>query len=43
MSWGAQTDSVYPVELLRWRRIALVLADISEVYVREKLNVVGVI
>ncbi|HZA96346.1 MAG TPA: TGS domain-containing protein, partial [Burkholderiaceae bacterium] len=43
VTWGAATDAVYPVELLvlAQDRPGL-LRDISEVYAREKLNVVGV-
>ena len=43
VTWGAQVDAVYPVELLvlAQDRPGL-LRDISEVYAREKLNVVGV-
>ena len=43
VTWGAPTDAVYPVELLvlAQDRPGL-LRDISEVYAREKLNVIGV-
>ncbi|MBC8106964.1 MAG: bifunctional (p)ppGpp synthetase/guanosine-3',5'-bis(diphosphate) 3'-pyrophosphohydrolase, partial [Anaerolineae bacterium] len=43
VTWGAQADAVYPIELmvLAQDRPGL-LRDISEVYAREKLNVVGV-
>ena len=43
VAWGAQRDAVYPVELLviAQDRPGL-LRDVSEVYAREKLNVVGV-
>ena len=43
MAWGHQADAVYPVELLviAQDRQGL-LRDISEVFVREKLNVIGV-
>jgi GTP pyrophosphokinase len=43
VTWGAPADAVYPVELLvlAQDRPGL-LRDISEVYAREKLNVVGV-
>ncbi|HVE90168.1 MAG TPA: bifunctional (p)ppGpp synthetase/guanosine-3',5'-bis(diphosphate) 3'-pyrophosphohydrolase [Burkholderiaceae bacterium] len=43
VDWGKQVDAVYPVELLvlAQDRPGL-LRDISEVYAREKLNVVGV-
>ena len=43
VAWGTQSDAVYPVELLVLAQDrAGLLRDISEVYVREKLNVVGV-
>jgi GTP pyrophosphokinase len=43
VAWGHQADAVYPVELLviAQDRQGL-LRDISEVFVREKLNVIGV-
>ncbi len=43
VAWGTQRDAVYPVELLvlAQDRPGL-LRDVSEVYAREKLNVVGV-
>jgi GTP pyrophosphokinase len=43
VAWGYQSDAVYPVELLviAQDRQGL-LRDISEVFVREKLNVIGV-
>ena len=43
VAWGKQADAVYPVELLvlAQDRPGL-LRDVSEVYAREKLNVVGV-
>ncbi len=43
VAWGRQADAVYPVELLviAQDRQGL-LRDISEVFAREKLNVVGV-
>ncbi len=43
VAWGRQADSVYPVELLviAQDRQGL-LRDISEVFAREKLNVIGV-
>ncbi|HVG04897.1 MAG TPA: bifunctional (p)ppGpp synthetase/guanosine-3',5'-bis(diphosphate) 3'-pyrophosphohydrolase [Burkholderiaceae bacterium] len=43
VDWGKQVDAVYPVELLvlAQDRPGL-LRDVSEVYAREKLNVVGV-
>jgi GTP pyrophosphokinase len=43
VAWGRQSDAVYPVELLviAQDRQGL-LRDISEVFAREKLNVIGV-
>jgi GTP pyrophosphokinase len=43
VAWGQQTDAVYPVELLVLAadRHGL-LRDVSEVFAREKINVVGV-
>ena len=43
VAWGKRADAVYPVELLvlAQDRPGL-LRDVSEVYAREKLNVVGV-
>jgi GTP pyrophosphokinase len=43
VAWGAALDAVYPVEvaILAQDRAAL-LRDISEVFAREKLNVIGV-
>ena len=43
VAWGHQADAVYPVELLviAQDRQGL-LRDISEIFVREKLNVIGV-
>jgi GTP pyrophosphokinase len=43
VAWGRKADAVYPVELmlLAQDRPGL-LRDISEVFAREKLNVVGV-
>jgi len=43
VAWGASADAVYPVELLVMAQDRPgLLRDISEVYAREKLNVVGV-
>ena len=43
VAWGTQPDAVYPVELLvRAQDRPGLLRDVSEVYAREKLNVVGV-
>ncbi len=43
VAWGAQPDAVYPVELLIMAQDRPgLLRDISEVYAREKLNVIGV-
>ncbi len=43
VAWGAQPDAMYPVELLVMAQDRPgLLRDISEVYAREKLNVVGV-
>ena len=43
VTWGAQPDAVYPVELLVMAQDRPgLLRDVSEVYAREKLNVVGV-
>ncbi len=43
VGWGTQRDAVYPVELLVMAQDRPgLLRDVSEVYAREKLNVVGV-
>jgi len=43
VAWGRATDAVYPVEVLVMAQDRPgLLRDISEVYVREKMNVVGV-
>lgn len=43
VAWGVQPDAVYPVEFLVMAQDRPgLLRDISEVYAREKLNVVGV-
>ena len=43
VAWGAQRDALYPVELLVMAQDRPgLLRDVSEVYAREKLNVVGV-
>ncbi len=43
VAWGTQRDAVYPVELLVMAQDRPgLLRDVSEVYAREKLNVVGV-
>ncbi len=43
VAWGHQPDAVYPVELLVMAQDRQgLLRDISEVYAREKINVIGV-
>ncbi len=43
VAWGTATDAVYPVEVLVMAQDRPgLLRDISEVYAREKMNVVGV-
>jgi GTP pyrophosphokinase len=43
VAWGAQADALYPVELLLMAQDRQgLLRDISEVFSREKINVIGV-
>jgi GTP pyrophosphokinase len=43
VAWGRQTDGLYPVELLVMAQDRQgLLRDISEVFAREKINVIGV-
>jgi GTP pyrophosphokinase len=43
VAWGAQADALYPVELLVMAQDRQgLLRDISEVFAREKINVIGV-
>ena len=43
VAWGAQADALYPVELLAMAQDRQgLLRDISEVFSREKINVIGV-
>jgi GTP pyrophosphokinase len=43
VAWGAQADALYPVELLMMAQDRQgLLRDISEVFSREKINVIGV-
>ena len=43
VAWGHQTDALYPVELLVMAQDRQgLLRDISEVFAREKINVIGV-
>ncbi|MBC8119513.1 MAG: bifunctional (p)ppGpp synthetase/guanosine-3',5'-bis(diphosphate) 3'-pyrophosphohydrolase, partial [Burkholderiaceae bacterium] len=43
VTWGARTDALYPVELLVMAQDRPgLLRDVSEVFAREKLNVIGV-